>query len=127
MRLPDVTDRVPSRRMSVARGTLAGGGAATPEAIATARVAAVLAVKDAARLVPSLVSFQSTDAFCDVETAGEGAGVQVTVTVQAYARTSLAAAALVGVAAALVSLLESAGHPEGARILEVHTVQDIEG
>jgi molybdenum cofactor biosynthesis enzyme len=125
MRVPDVTDVVPSRRMSVARGTLSGAGLAPDDAITTARVAAILAVKDAARLVPVLVPFQPTDAFCDIE-AGV-AGFLCTVTVQGFARTRISAAALAGVAAALLSLLESQGHPEGARIEAMQTVQDVDG
>jgi molybdenum cofactor biosynthesis enzyme len=115
---------VPTRRMSVARGTLAGAGPVPDDAVAAAQVAAVLAVKDAARLVPALVPFHATDAFCEVEPGA--AGLQCTVTVQGYARTRLSGAALVGVAAALLSLLESQGHPEGARIEGLHTVQDVE-
>jgi molybdenum cofactor biosynthesis enzyme len=125
VRLPDVTDVVPSRRMSVARGTLAGAGEANEDVLATARVAAILAVKDAARLVPALVPFQATDIFCDLE--GGAAGLACTVTVQGFARTRLSGAALAGVAAALLSLLESLGHPEGARIEALHTVQDVDG
>jgi molybdenum cofactor biosynthesis enzyme len=124
VRLPDVTDVVPSRRMSVARGTLAGAGLAPQHAIDTARVAAVLAVKDAARLIPTLVPFHATDIFCDVEAGATG--VHCTVTVQGFARTRLSGAALAGVAAALLSLLESQGHPEGARIEGVQTVQDVD-
>lgn len=124
MRLPDVTDAVPTRRMSVARGTLSGAGAADADAVATARVAALLAVKDAARLVPTLVPFHATDAFCDV--VAEGAALHCTVTVQGYARTRLSGAALAGVAAALLSLLESLGHPVGARVEALHTVQDVD-
>ncbi|HUR63096.1 MAG TPA: cyclic pyranopterin monophosphate synthase MoaC [Candidatus Thermoplasmatota archaeon] len=124
MRLPDVTDVVPSRRMSVARGTLAGAGHAPEDAVAAAKVAAVLAVKDAARLIPTLVPFQATDVFCDVEAGATG--LHCSVTVQAFARTRLSGAALAGVAAALLSLLESRGHPEGARIQDLHTVQDVD-
>jgi molybdenum cofactor biosynthesis enzyme len=124
VRVPDVTDVVPSRRMSVARGTLAGAGPAPEDALATARVAALLAVKEAARLVPTLVPFHATDIFCDIEAGG--AALHCTVTVQGFARTRLSAAALAGVAAALLSLLESQGHPEGARIEALHTVQDVD-
>ena len=124
MRLPDVTDIVPSRRMSVARGTLAGAGHASEEALGTARVAALLAVKDASRLLPAFAPFQPTDIFCDIEPSP--AGLACTVTVQGYARTRLSSAALAGAAAALLSLLESLGHPEGARIEGLQTVQDVE-
>jgi cyclic pyranopterin phosphate synthase len=124
VRAPDVTNVVPTRRMSVARGTLAGNPALPEDALATARVAAVLAVKDASRTVPFLVPFQVTDVFCDLQ--AEAAGLVCTVTVQAFARTRLTAAALCGVAAALVTLLESLDHPEGARIEGLHAVQDVE-
>ncbi|MFO1535530.1 MAG: cyclic pyranopterin monophosphate synthase MoaC [Thermoplasmatota archaeon] len=125
MRLPDTTDTVPSRRMSVARGTLSGAGTAPADAVATAQVAALQAVKDAARIVPTLAPFHATDAFCDV--AAEGGALHCTVTVQGYARTRLSGAALAGAAAALLSLLESLGHPQGARIEALHTVQVVEG
>ncbi|HEX2065285.1 MAG TPA: cyclic pyranopterin monophosphate synthase MoaC [Candidatus Thermoplasmatota archaeon] len=125
MLLRDVTGVVPTRRMSVARGTLAGAGDPAPEALAAARVAAVLAAKDAARLVPALLPFHPTDAFCDLEAGASG--LVCTVTVQGYARTRISSAALAGAAAALLSLLESLGHPEGARIEGLHTVQDVGG
>lgn len=124
MRLPDATGVVPTRRMSVARGTLSGAGQPTPEALAGARVAAVLAVKDAARLVPALLPFHPTDAFCDLDASPSG--LVCTVTVQGYARTRISGAALAGAAAALLSLLESQTHPEGARIEGLHTVQDVD-
>lgn len=125
MRLPDATGTVPSRRMSVARGTLSGAGPADADTIATARVAALQAAKDAARTVPAMVPFQATDAFCDV--VAEGGRLHCTVTVQGYARTRISGAALAGAAAALLSLLESLGHPEGARVEALYTVQDVDG
>jgi molybdenum cofactor biosynthesis enzyme len=110
--------------MSVARGTLIGAGLAPEDAVAAAKVAAVLAVKDAARLLPAFVPFNPTDVFCDVEAGAEG--FTCTVTVQGFARTRLSGAALAGVAAGLLSLLESLGHPSGARIEALHTVQDVD-
>jgi cyclic pyranopterin phosphate synthase len=126
VRLPDVTDRVPLRRMSVAEGRVTGL-AAEPEgdALAAAKVAAVLAAKQASQIVPALPTFQLTDAFCDL--AWEAGSVRCTVTVQGYARTVLASAALAGACAALLALLEAAGHPEGARIAQLGVVQNVEG
>jgi cyclic pyranopterin monophosphate synthase len=125
VRVPDVTAAVPVRRMSVARGTLRLPAAWAPDAdaLAAARAAAVLAAKEAPRILPAAVPFQLTDAFCDLEL--RPGAVEATVTVQAYARHPLSAAALLGVAAALASLADGAG-PE-ARIEAVHIVQDVEG
>lgn len=127
VRVPDVTGQVPVRRMSVARGTLLLPGGLLPgaEAIAAARSAAVLAAKEAARILPAAVPFQLTDAFCDVD--AQSAHTEVTVTVQAYARASVASAALLGAAAALASLADSMAFPEGTRVSELHVVQSVEG
>jgi len=123
--VPDVTSEVPVRRMSVARGTLLLPEGILPDAdaVAAARTAAVLAAKEASRLLPAAVPFQLTDAFCDVD--AQSAHTEVTMTVQGYARTPLAAAALLGAAAALASLAESAKFPQGTRIAELHVVQSV--
>ncbi|MCA1819941.1 MAG: cyclic pyranopterin monophosphate synthase MoaC [Thermoplasmatota archaeon] len=125
VRMPDVTATVPTRRMSVARGTLLlpKGFVPDADAIAAARSAAVLAAKETARLLPTAVPFQVTDASCEVD--AQSAHVECTMTVQGFARTVLASAALLGASAALVSLAESAGSPEGTRISELHVVQNV--
>lgn len=123
MRMRDVTGEVPSRRMSVASGRAVGVGEPGTEQVVAAKVAAVQAAKAASLLLPSMAPFQATDAFCDVEcTAGEA---RVTMTVQGYARALLASAAMAGVMAALLTLLESAGHPAGSRVLDVAVVQNV--
>ena len=111
-RMPDSTDQPPVRRMSVVRGSLAlkpatcaslrGDGA---ELVVTARVAGTLAAKDAARTVPTALPVHLTDAFCDLTV--EPAQVVCTMTVQAYARTTLEAFALAGASGALLALLDA--------------------
>jgi molybdenum cofactor biosynthesis enzyme len=124
VRLPDVTQEVPARRMSVARGRLEGLSVEPDAAqLAMARIAALHAVKNAASFVPAMVPFQPTDAFSDISWAG--GAVETTVTVQGFARTLLSSAALAGASAVLLSLLESAGHPAGARISALEIVQNV--
>jgi len=137
-RLPDTTDVTPVRRMSVVRGRLAlsaatcrslhGEGA---ELLTTARVAGTLACKDAARTIPTALPVHLTDAFVDLSV--EEAQVVCTVTVQAYARTTLEAFALAGATGALLALWDAVkameqdadgGFP-AARLLGVEVVQNV--
>lgn len=137
-RLPDATDQPPVRRMSVARGalslkaatcaTLRGDGA---ELLSTARVAGTMAAKDAARLVPTALPVHLTDAFCDL-TVEDGRAV-CTMTVQAYARTTLEAFALAGAAGALLALLDAvkpmeqdgSGNFAAAKVTSLEVVQNV--
>ena len=125
VRLPDVTGEVPVRRMSVARGTLLlpEGTVPSAEGIASAKSAAVVAAKEAARILPASVPFQLTDAFCEID--AQSAHTECTVTVQGFARTPLGSAALLGAAAALTALIEAAGFPASARVAELHVVQNV--
>jgi len=126
VRLPDVTGTVPARRMSVARGTLllpADALAPDADALAAARSAAILAAKDAAHLLPHVHPFQATDATCDLD--AQTGQVECTMTVQAFARSPLSAAALLGVSAALVALVEASGRAEECRIVGVQVVQNV--
>lgn len=127
VRVPDVTALPPTRRMSVARGTLLLPEGTIPDAdaLASARSAAVSAAKEASRILPGAVPFQLTDAYCDID--AQSAHIECTMTVQGHARTPLSAAALLGAAAALTQLAESANHPAGTRIAELHVVQDVQG
>lgn len=121
MRLPDVSGEVPTRRMAVARGTLALAQAPGPAQVAAAQAAALLAVKHAATVQATAVPFQLTDCFCDV-THTDGS-VGVTVTVQAMAREPLGHAAAAGALAALLALAGPAA--EGRFQVElVQNVQD---
>lgn len=137
-RLPDATDLPPVRRMSVARGRLAlaratlaslrGDGA---ELLATARVAGTMAAKDAARAVPTALPVHLTDAFVDLTV--EDGHVVCTVTVQAFARSTLEAYALAGATAALLALWDAvkameqdaSGNFPGTRLSAVEVVQNV--
>jgi molybdenum cofactor biosynthesis enzyme len=125
VRLPDVTEEVPARRMSVARGTLLlpVGRIPSAEAQHAARAAAVMAAKEATRILPTAVPFQLTDVYCDID--AQSAHTECTVTVQGYGRTVLSSAALLGAAAALATLAEAEGHPDGTRVAELHVVQNV--
>jgi molybdenum cofactor biosynthesis enzyme len=125
MRMPDVSDRVPVRRMSVARGRIAGIPEPQAHHLVAAQAVAAQAAKSAALWVPSAVPAHLTDAFCELQVMD--GGVEATMTVQGLARTVLATSALAGVAAALLCLFDAAGHPEGARIADLAVVQDVEG
>ena len=125
MRMPDLSDRVPVRRMSVARARLTGVEAPMEQHLAAAQAVAVQAAKSAALWIPSAAPAQLTDAFCEIM-VHDGA-VEATMTVQGMARAVLATPALAGAVAALLALLDAAGHPEGARIAEAGIVQDVEG
>jgi len=142
MPMAAVTDLVPVRHMSVARGTLRipSGVAASFSAdqLAEARTAAVVACKDAARLLPSAPPFQLTDCFCDITQADPNAAAgsppswEATVSCVGYARATLETATLLGVAAALASLWDAAKHADpaataGMRITDLHVVQNVEG
>lgn len=112
MRLPDVTDVVPTRRMSVARGTLrlqpATCRALTSrdgELLVASKVAGILAAKRGGTDIPTALGVHLTDAFCDLEV--EEGQVVCTVTVQAVARQTLEAHALSGCAAALLALWDA--------------------
>jgi len=137
-RLPDATDQVPVRRMSVARGALSLSPATCAslrsegaELLSTARVAGTLAAKDAARLVPTALPVHLTDAFCDLTV--EDARVVCTMTVQAYARATIEAFALAGVAGALLGLLDAVkameqdgdGNFARAKVTGIEVVQNV--
>ena len=118
--LPDVTDVTPTRRMCVARGTVTLQHHATQKELAAAAAAANLAAKDASRIVAHVVPAQLTHVECDLDV--DAGKVTATVTVQAFARTTLSTYALAGVSAALVALAGDEG-----RIGDVQVVQNVEG
>lgn len=137
-RMPDATAQPPVRRMSVARGTLTlkaatcaslrGDGS---ELLVAARVAGTMAAKDASRAVPTALPANLTDAFCDLTV--EDGKVVCTMTVQAYARTTLEAFALAGAAGALLALLDAvkpqeqdaAGDFPTAKLANLEVVQNV--
>lgn len=105
MRLSGVSGETPARRMSVARGRLTGAPEEVPsDVLASARTAAIYAVKDGARFVPSAPPFSLTEAFCDLDWDDDGKAWVATMTVVAYARSTLETTALAGVGAAILAL-----------------------
>ena len=126
MRLRDTTGVAPVRRLTVARGRLAlpPGTGIGPDEVAAARAAALAAVKDATRLLPTGTPMQVTDAFCDVEVAD--AVVGVTLTLQGWAREPMDSAGLLGVAAALVSVRDALNlHIPEALLERIEIVQSV--
>lgn len=130
VRMTGVSEETPIRRMSVARGTLTGAPHdLPPDILASARTAAVFAVKDAGRLLPAAPPFSLTETFCDLEWHN---GWVATVTVVGFARSTIETAALVGVGAALLQLWEAAKglHPGLSvklRATDFHVVQNVDG
>jgi molybdenum cofactor biosynthesis enzyme len=131
VRMADVTHETPMRRMSVARGVLSGAPAdLSLEVQVAARTAAVMAVKDSARIIPTAVPFSPTDTFCDL--ACEDGRWVATVTVVAYARATLEAMALAGVGTALLSLWDAVKLADPSlsglmRIEGMELVQNVDG
>ncbi len=118
MTLPDATDKTPLRRMAVVRGEVALAQAPSAEVLAMAKATASRTAKDAAMTLAHLHPFQVTHAELVLSWAdGKLTG---TFTLQAFARTSLASAALHALG---TGLLEAAGHDAH----EVHTqlVQEV--
>ncbi|MES2155616.1 MAG: cyclic pyranopterin monophosphate synthase MoaC [bacterium] len=133
VRMTGVTDEPPMRRMCVARGTLLGAPhTLASDVLASARTAAVFAVKDSGRLLPAAPPFSLTETFCDLDWDGKVHGWTATVTVVGYARSSLDTAALAGVGAALLQLWESTKAGDAAasltmRATDFHVVQNVDG
>ncbi len=130
VRMTGVTEEAPMRRLSVARGTLHGAPRnLPPDLLASARTAAVFAVKDAGRLLPSAPPFSLTETFCDLDWEN---GWVATVTVVGFARSSLETAALAGVGAALLQLWEAAkgidpSLSQTLRATDFRLVQNVDG
>ena len=137
-KVPDHTDQVPLRRMSVARGTLRLSPATCKslssegaELLVTAKVAAIVAAKDAGRAVPTALPSQLTDAFCDLSV--EMQQVVCTMTVQGHARATLEAHSLAGCSAALLALLDAvkgleqdaSGNFAVAKVTALEVVQNV--
>lgn len=123
--MPGTEDRTrdaPVRRMAVARGTLTAPAVDLDEALQErATASALLAVKDAGRLLPFTDSFQPTHV--DVLLQPGDDGVSCTVTVQAHARSDLGQPALLGAAAALTALAGA----DKASIRDLQIVQAVTG
>ncbi|BBX47233.1 cyclic pyranopterin monophosphate synthase MoaC [Mycobacterium cookii] len=113
-RMVDVTDKTPSHRTAVAAGTLrttaevvqliSTGGLAKGDALATARVAGILAAKRTSELIPLCHQLELTGV--EVEfTIGE-TDVDITATVRSTDRTGVEMEALTAVSVAALTLYD---------------------
>lgn len=114
MSLADVTDVPPTRRMSVARGTLLDASDAAVD-LGSLEATIAQAVKAAPSVYPMLHPVQPTHVDASFE------GTTLTVTVQAFARHDLELLAMHGVAVGLLSLRAALG----GRIEDLHLVQNV--
>jgi len=135
----DITEKQPVLRRATATGfirlkeetvrAIRAGHIKKGDALGTARLAAVLAVKDTPRIIPLCHPIPVTG--LDVDFDFRAGGVQATVTVTSFGRTGVEMEALTGVAAALLNIWdmvkymekdESGNYPdteiEGIRVVE---------
>ena len=113
-RMVDVTQKTPSHRTAVAAGTLrttaevvqliSAGGLAKGDALATARVAGVLAAKRTSELIPLCHQLALTGV--EVEFAIGDADVAITATVRSTDRTGVEMEALTAVSVAALTLYD---------------------
>ena len=113
-RMVDVTAKAPSHRTAVAAGTLrttaevvqliSAGGLAKGDALATARVAGVLAAKRTSELIPLCHQLALTGV--EVEFAIGDADVDITATVRSTDRTGVEMEALTAVSVAALTLYD---------------------
>ncbi len=108
----DITDKPPVHRTATATGlirlkestveVLRSGRVKKGDVISTARVAAILAVKDTPRLIPFChqISITAVDVIFDVQQTA----VRATVTVTSVGKTGVEMEALAGVSAALLNV-----------------------
>lgn len=135
----DITGKEPVLRRATASGrirlrsktlqAIRSGDVKKGDVLTTARLAAVLAVKDTHRIIPLCHSIPVTG--LDVEFEVEEEAVRATVTVKSHGRTGVEMEALTGVAAALLNIWDmvkylekdpTGNYPEaeiyGIRVLE---------
>ena len=113
-RIVDVTDKTPSRRTAVAAGTLrttaevvqliSAGGLAKGDALATARVAGVLAAKRTSELIPLCHQLALTGV--EVEFTIGDTDIDVAATVRSTDRTGVEMEALTAVSVAALTLYD---------------------
>ena len=131
-RMVDVTDKGATVRVAVAQGTLhtrsdvvdliAGGGLPKGDALATARVAAVMAAKRTSDLIPLCHQLALTGV--DVQFTTRTTDVLITATVRTTDRTGVEMEALTAVSVGALTLYDmlKAVDP-AARIDDVHLVR----
>ncbi len=108
----DITDKPPVHRMAAATGlirlkestvdAIRAGQVKKGDVLTTARLAAIMAVKDTPRLIPLCHPISITG--LDVDFEIEPGAVRATVTVTSVGRTGVEMEALTGVAAALLNV-----------------------
>lgn len=142
-RMVDISDKPEVIRVATAKGriylraeTIAAireGRALKGNVLATARVAAVLAVKDTSRLIPMCHPLALGGITVDFED-GEGF-IESSVTVKSYGKTGVEMEALTGVSVALLTVWdmvksaekdENGQYPE-TRIENIHVTEKIKG
>jgi cyclic pyranopterin phosphate synthase len=110
----DVTGKQPTRRTAVAAGTLrtcaqvvsliSAGGLPKGDALATARVAGILAAKRTSDLIPLCHELALTGV--DVDFASTGSDIEITATVRTTDRTGVEMEALTAVSVAALTLYD---------------------
>ena len=110
----DVTGKQATRRTAVAAGTLrtsaqvvsmiSAGGLPKGDALATARVAGVLAAKRTSDLIPLCHQLALTSV--DVDFTATGSGIEITATVRSTDRTGVEMEALTAVSVAALTLYD---------------------
>ena len=139
----DITEKPPLFRQATASGTIrlrestikaiTAGNVKKGDVLTTARLAAILAVKDTPRLIPLChpIPITGLDVFFDLEVGR----VRATVTVTSVAKTGVEMEALTGVSAALLNVWdmvkylekdETGNYPETA-IEEIRVLQKRKG
>ncbi len=139
----DITDKPPVQRTATATGLIRlkestidkikSGQIKKGDALATARIAAILAIKDTPRIIPMCHPIPVTGV--DVEFQIEHEIVKATVTVTSVGKTGVEMEALTGVAAALLNIWdmvkylekdETGNYPE-TEIKEIKVVEKRKG
>lgn len=139
----DITEKPPVFRKATATGAIRlqkatieaikSGQVKKGDVLTTARLAAILAVKDTPRLIPLCHQIPITGLEVNFEI--EGRRVRVTVTVTSLGRTGVEMEALTGVATALLNVWdmvkylekdETGNYPE-TEIGEIHVVEKMKG
>ncbi len=127
----DVTDKVPTARTAVAAGTvhttaevialITSGGLPKGDALATARVAGILAAKRTSDLIPLCHPLALTGV--DVDFAVGGSEIELTASVRTTDRTGVEMEALTAVSVAaltvydMIKAVDPAARLEGIRVL----------
>jgi cyclic pyranopterin phosphate synthase len=135
----NITDKSPVYRTAAAAGkirlkgptieAIKSGKVKKGDALTTARIAAIMAVKDAPRIIPMCHPIPVTGVDVDFDVKDET--VNATVTVTSIGRTGVEMEALIGVAAALLNIWDmvkylekdETGNYPGTEIMEIKVLE----